>query len=121
MIRSLDESKTLTEVERAHLGFDHTVLGEKVAANWGFPEATKASIRYHHASVSYRGEQLDIVRCVEVANLLCTLKGIPSMGLKLVKISKPALQGLSLTREDLKVLADDLDQEFAASASLFQI
>lgn len=121
VVRSLDEAKTLAEIERGHLGFDHTALGEKVAANWGFPEATKASIRYHHASLSYRGEQIDIVRCVEVANLICTLKGIPSVGLKLVRISQPSLKGLSLTREDITVLADDLDQELAASASLFQI
>ncbi len=121
VVRSLDEARTLAETERSHLGFDHTALGEKVAANWGFPEATKASIRHHHASVSYRGEQINIVRCVEVANLICTLKGIPSVGLKLVKISQPALAGLSLTREDITVLADDLDQELAASAGLFQI
>ena len=121
VVRSLDQAKTLAETERSYLGFDHTALGERLATNWGFPEATKASIRHHHASVSYRGEQIDIVRCVEVANLICTLKGIPSVGLKLVKISQPALTGLSLTREDITVLADDLDQELAASAGLFQI
>ncbi len=121
VIRSLDGTKTLAEVERSHLGFDHTALGDKVAASWGFPEATKASIRHHHASASYRGEQADVVRCVEVANLVCTLKGIPSVGLKLVKISQPALTGLSLTREDITVLAADLDQELAASSNLFQI
>jgi HD-like signal output (HDOD) protein len=120
-VQSLDESKTLAEIERTHLGFDHNALGERVAANWGFPEATKASIRHHHASAGYQGEYIDIVRCVEVANLLCTLKGIPSVGLKLVKISRPALRGLSLTREDITVLANDLDQEFAASAGLFHI
>jgi putative nucleotidyltransferase with HDIG domain len=121
VIHSLDETKTLAEVERAHLGFDHTVLGWKVATNWGFPEATRASIRHHHASAGYRVEQIDIVRCVEVANLICTLKGIPSVGLKLVKVSPPALAGLSLTRDDIVVLSSDLDRELAASASLFQI
>ena len=49
----MDDTKTLVEVERSHLAFDHTTLGEEVAASWGFPEATRASIRYHHASVSY--------------------------------------------------------------------
>ncbi|MHB8863294.1 MAG: HDOD domain-containing protein [Pirellulaceae bacterium] len=121
VIQSLDQTRTLAEVERSHLGFDHTTLGEKVASIWRFPEAAKASIRHHHASVGYRGAHSDIVRCVEVANLICTLKGIPSVGLKLVKISQPALAGLSLTREDITVLAADLDQEIAAGASLFQI
>ncbi len=121
IIQTMDDTKTLVEVERSHLAFDHTTLGEEVAASWGFPEATRASIRYHHASDSYEGEQIDIVRCVEVANLICTLKGVPSVGLKLVKISQPALAGLSLAREDIMVLAADLDQELAANASLFQI
>jgi len=120
VIQSLDRTKTLAEVECSHLGFDHTRLGEKVAANWRFPKATKAAIRYHHTSVNYRGKEIDIVRCVEVANLICTLKGIPSVGLKLVRISQPALAGLSLTKDDIAVLAMDLDQEIATSASLFE-
>ena len=121
VIHSLDDTKTLAEIERSHLGFDHTALGNRVATNWRFPEATKASIRYHHASDMYRGEHLNIVQCVDVANVICTLKGIPSVGLKLVQISQPALAGLSLTGQDIKGLADDLDEELAASASLFQI
>jgi putative nucleotidyltransferase with HDIG domain len=121
VMQSLDGVKTLAEAEYSQFGFDHTTLGERVAANWQFPEATKAAIRYHHTSIVYRGEHINIVRCVEVANLICTLKGIPSVGIKLLKISQPALAGLSLTGEDIKVLADDLDQELAASASLFQI
>jgi len=56
-----------------------------------------------------------------VANVICTLKGVPSVGLKLVKISQPALTGLALMREDITVLADDLDRELAANASLFHI
>jgi putative nucleotidyltransferase with HDIG domain len=121
VVRSLDATKTLAQVERDYLGFDHTALGAKVAANWGFPEPVKASIRYHHASAAYRGEHIDIVRCVEVANLICTLKGIPSVGLKLVKLSQPAVTGLSLTKDDITVLAEDLDRELVASAGLFQI
>lgn len=121
VLRSLDNSTSLTTVERSVLGFDHTVLGARVAVKWGFPEATKASIRHHHGSVSYRGDQIDIVQCVEIANLLCTLKGIPSVGLKLIKVSQAALKGLGLTREDITVLATDLDQELSASAYLFEI
>lgn len=121
VVHSLDQSKTLAEIERTHLGFDHTRLGAEVAKTWGFPEVTEASIRHHHASAKYRGTQINIVRCVEVANLICTLKGVSSVGLKLVEISEPALTGLSLTREDITVLADDLDQELEASAGLFEI
>jgi putative nucleotidyltransferase with HDIG domain len=121
LIRSLDGSKTLVEAERERLGFDHAMLGAEVAARWGFPQAVKAAASYHHASVLYRGEEITTVRCAEVANMLCTLKGIPSVGIKLVRISQPAIQELGLTAEDIKVLVEDLDAELTRNASLFQL
>lgn len=121
VIRALDTSITLAEVEQRHLGFDHMQLGEKLAELWGFPEPVKAAIRYHHTSVSYRGEHVQIVRCVEVANLLCTLRDITSVGKKLVRFSQPALTGLELSREDIAVLAEDLDGELALNTHLFQV
>jgi len=121
MIGALDEEQTLCAVELRELGFDHTQLGERVAKAWNFPDTIVAAIRYHHASVSYRGDALGIVRCVEVANLLCTLTGASSVGMKVVRVSQPALTGLSITREDIAVLAADLKEELAQNASLFTL
>lgn len=121
IIHDLQEEKTLSDVERLHLGFDHTELGGEVAELWRFPEAVKAALRYHHCSQLYRGKDLPLVRCVEASNLLCTLKGIPSVGRKLVRFSSSAFTGLGLMKEDIAILAEDFDQEFASQASLFQI
>lgn len=121
VIGKLDQAKTLSEVERNAMGFDHTMLGEKIGEQWGFPEAVQAAIRYHHASATYRGEHIAIVRCVEVANLICTVKDISAVGLKLVKNSPSALSGLSLTGADLRVLAEDLDREIAQNSVLFNM
>ncbi|NQU25271.1 MAG: HDOD domain-containing protein [Candidatus Nealsonbacteria bacterium] len=118
---SLQEGKPLIETEREHLGFDHTVLGKTIAEKWGFPQSVIAAIRYHHASTSYRGDQIDAVRCVEMANLIATLKDISSVGKKLVTFSRPALEGLSLGRDDVQVLSEGLDQEISNHASLFSI
>ena len=119
VIETLDPQQTLVAVEQRELGFDHTQLGEQVAKAWNFPESIIASIRHHHASVSYRGEAINVVRCVEVANLLCTLTDASSVGMKLVRVSQPAMAGLSLTRDDISVLAADLKEELARNASLF--
>ena len=119
ILQSLQKDKTLAEVERNQLGFDHTLLGEQVGALWGLPEPVLTAIRYHHMSVNYRGDYADVVRCVEVANLICTLKGISSVGLNLVRISRPALAGLSLTGDDTVVLVQELDAELEANAELF--
>ncbi len=121
VIASLEPDVPLATIERRVLGYDHTTLAEAVAANWGFPSAVREAIRHHHNSAAYRGPDIDIVRCVEVANLICTLKGMSSVGAKLVQVSLPALQGLAITKEDIQVLAEDLDQEIAANESLFQV
>lgn len=120
VILSLKQDQTLAATERRHFRFDHTTLGEEVAKLWGFPEATRAAIRHHHMSVNYRGEYVNVVRCMEVSNLLCTLKGIPSVGLKLVKFSGPAFAGLSLAKEDIAALDRELDEELATHAGLFR-
>jgi putative nucleotidyltransferase with HDIG domain len=121
VMASLKSENTLPQIEQEYLGFDHAQLGEEVARNWGFPDAATAAIRHHHNSAQYKGNEIDVVRCVEVANLLCTLKGFSSVGMKLVPLSKPAISGLRLTKEDIAVLIEDLDGEIASNAGLFQI
>jgi putative nucleotidyltransferase with HDIG domain len=119
VIQTLTPGTTLAETERNVLGFDHARLGAKFAESWRFPPRLTAAIGYHHMSVRYRGPDVAIVRCVEVANLICTVKGYSSVGLKLVKVSQPALNALSLTREHLLVLAQDLDEELERNSALF--
>lgn len=121
MIQSLSPSKTLAECEREHFGFDHTQLGERVAELWKFPQAAQAAIAYHHASVVYRGEHAPTVRCVEVANLICTLKGVSSVGVNLLRSSRAVLDAMSLSKEDIEVLASDLDHELELHANLFTL
>ena len=121
VMEKLDDNKTLATVELECLGFAHTVLGARVAEAWKFADSVTDAIRHHHNSAKYRGEHIDIVRCVEVANLLCTLKGISSVGRKLVMSSQSALEGLALTKEDVAVLIEDLDREIKRHTDLFQM
>jgi putative nucleotidyltransferase with HDIG domain len=121
MLETLDASKTLPENELLHLGFDHTRLGAQVAAKWGFPEAAQAAIRHHHTTTAYHGPAVDVVRCVDVANLLCTLKGISSVGVKLLRSSAKTFADLGLDKDDVLVLAEDFDHELAENQFLLQI
>ncbi|MBC7352198.1 MAG: HDOD domain-containing protein [Thermogutta sp.] len=121
MIMALTPEKSLCEWERQFLGFDHAELGEAVARAWGFPENVRTAIAFHHNAALYRGEQINIIRCVAVANLICTLKGMPSVGINLVRVPTWALQGLSLTKADIAVLAEDLDREIAQNALLYEL
>jgi len=121
VIGSIDEKRTLAQVERELLGFDHTMLGEKVAEVWKFPVGVTAAIRHHHMSAHYRGDESDLVKSVEVANFICSLQDATSVGLQLVRFSKPAMATLELGKQDLIALAEDLKQELAANESLFQV
>ncbi len=121
VIASLQEGKTLCDVEHEILGFNHAILGARIAETWNFPPVTRAAIRYHHISQNYRGDGADLVQCVEVANVVCTLKGITSVGLKLTKPPFAALQALGISKDDLIVLARDLDQELKQNETLIEL
>lgn len=115
------DGKQLCEVEKEVLGYTHTELGEVIGRQWSFPEPIIVAARYHHHPKAYRGEHVDLLRCVVVANLICTLKGISSVGRNLLRIRPEAIVGLNLQKEDLQILAEDLDQELATNSGLFHI
>jgi putative nucleotidyltransferase with HDIG domain len=121
VLASVAEGTPLVETERARLGFDHTALGQQVASNWGFPDAVKDTIRWHHASSAYKGKEAECVQCVEVANLICSIKGITSIGVALVKFDPRPIAELGLSKDDVLILAEDLDDELARAQSLFHI
>lgn len=120
-MQSLRAREPLIEVERQHLGFDHTILAGEIARKWRFPELVIAAVRHHHNSANYRGEHSEVLWCVEMANLICSVKGLPSVGVHLVRVSPAAISGLALTKEDIQVMAADLDRELALNEHLFQL
>ncbi|RMG02095.1 MAG: HDOD domain-containing protein [Planctomycetota bacterium] len=123
-VRVIDEAvegTSLCDVEKRILGYSHAELAEAVGKMWSFPEAVVIAGRYHHNPDGYRGEHLNLLRAVVVANLVCTLKGISSIGRNLLRVSPTCILGLGLRKDDLRVLAEDLDQEVAANVGLYQI
>jgi putative nucleotidyltransferase with HDIG domain len=121
VIKALDSTKTLAEVEQSQLGFDHTILAARLADTWRFPPVVVAAMRHHHAAACYEREGAEVVRCVEAANLLCTLKGVSSIGMKLVRFSPEVFAALDLTTADIAVLAEDLEKHICANAALFEV
>ena len=69
----------------------------------------------------HKGSHSVTVRCVELANLICTAKGISSVGMPLVSLSRETLDALGLGREDILVLSEALDREMMDKASLFTL
>ena len=121
ILGSLEEGKTLVAIEQAHLGFDHAALGSRVAKGWLFPDGVIAAIQHHHNVAGFKGEQINVVRCVELANFICSLKKMPSIGVNLVDFPRATITDLSMSKEDVIVLAEDLDEELAKNKHLLQI
>ncbi len=121
VLAAMESGGTFPENERQILGFDHTILGGRIAEKWRFPESVRTAIRYHHNPSGYKGQDLTTLHCVQAANAICTLKGYTAVGVKLADSFQEAILALALTREDILVLAEDLDQALAEHALLFQI
>jgi putative nucleotidyltransferase with HDIG domain len=119
VITQLNTSRTLCEVERKSVGWDHTELGADVGAKWKLPETVLSAIRHHHEPTRYRGPDEALVHCVSIANLICSVKDITSVGVNLVRLVPESLDALELSRPDLKILAEDLDAEIEANQHLF--
>jgi HD-like signal output (HDOD) protein len=121
VITCLNSSRTLPEFERRTVGWDHTHLGELVASQWNLPEAPLAAIRYHHEPGLYDGPHREIVHCVSVANLICSLRDLTSVGINLVRLAPESLDVLGIRKSDLKILTEDLGDELEANQHLFDL
>ncbi len=121
VILGLGPNRTLPEFERKIVGWDHTVLGHRIASKWRLPGAPLAAIRHHHAPEQYDGPHREVVHCVALANLICSIKDITSIGINLVQMSHESLEILQLQKQDLKVFAEDLDAELEANKLLFEL
>ena len=121
IMQSLPSDAPLTRAEREVLGFDHTALAQRMACDWKFPAPVVAAARHHHGCGRYHREHADVVRCVEAANIICSLKGITSVGVNLVAFSPETFAALSLTKDDIIVLAGDLDRELEANQTILQV
>jgi HD-like signal output (HDOD) protein len=121
VIGGLQQGKTLSEFETCQFGFDHTMLGGEIAIAWKMPCAIIDAVRYHHGSLLYKGQYKETIRCVEVANYICSLKGIGSVGVHLSAFPRDSILGLALEKTDLVVIAEDLDREIHDNQSVFQM
>jgi putative nucleotidyltransferase with HDIG domain len=63
------EQTSLTDVERLHLGLDHTVLGRRLAQKWDLPEPIIAGIWLHHCDAQTLAADLPDVQMARVIAL----------------------------------------------------
>ncbi len=101
----------LTEHERQQLGFDHTRLGRRLLEAHGAPDALAAAVRHHHRSEACGGPKAGLVRCLEVADVLCTLRGVSATRFPATRMPTDALAGCLLARGQLRCLVAEAEGE----------
>jgi putative nucleotidyltransferase with HDIG domain len=121
LMKGLQEGVPLPQQELEVLGYDHTQLGSRVARAWKLPEFISTTLRFHHASHACPGETATVARTVEVANFICTAKGITSVGYKLCRPMPEIFQALDLSKDDLTQIVSELDAEFERHQDLFEL
>ena len=122
VMESLTPDVATTEIESQFLGYDHAQVGAAVGEKWGFPAGVVQAIRHHHDSSRADEQHQKLVRSVEVANFLCSRKGIMSTGVPNLRVPKPEVfAGLALDRDGLKVLIDDLGKELEKANELMKV
>lgn len=110
----------LALVEQGRLGYDHTMLGACVAQHWGLTNGLCDTIRHHHQVDRYAGKYARMIACVDLANLICTLRGWSSIGHKLVSANKWSLEQLKFTATDVQIINEDLSSEIRLHRELIR-
>lgn len=110
----------LALVEQGRLGYDHTMLGARIAQQWGLAQSLQDVIRNHHQVERYEGKFPRMLACVDLANLLCTLRGWSSIGHTLVTASQWSLEQLNFTAVDVQILNEDLSAEIKLHQELIR-
>ncbi len=95
----------LRDAEQAVLGFDHTVIGARVARHWKLPEPVVNAIQHHHVLMDVASPLSELVH---VADILCRALDIGHGGDDLI----PVLNMAAMKRLGLKwaLLADCLGE-----------
>ncbi len=102
------EQISFLEAENRVLGFNHAVIGSRVARKWQLPAEIVEAIAFHHNPAGAEKNPL-LTACVHVSEALCTSMGLGG-GLDgmLYPISKNAIELLGLGGQDIEDIAYEL-------------
>jgi len=112
------EGNMLTsEAERQVLGVDHAEIGGWSAQCWNFPAALREPISYHHEPALSKRSGLKTA-IVHLADVLVHAVGFGDGGNGLVPpVDEAAWNSLGLTEDDLREIAERVDDELSATAT----
>ena len=101
----------IREAEEELLGFDHALVGGRVADKWNLPPALIKVIRFHH-NPPQANESMRMVAIVHLADVLCRAVGIGNGGdNKIPCINEDSWKLFGLNKQILKRLFSQMARE----------
>jgi putative nucleotidyltransferase with HDIG domain len=123
--RTYNEGIAAVDAENQEFGFDHAVLGARVAEKWNLPSSLVRAIRYHHTHPSDypkgSADQHRLIALTAVTTRACTRLGLGRRGLvdAIDLAALPAFGALGLTAEDVAPVLEIVANEAQAAKGLF--
>jgi HD-like signal output (HDOD) protein len=118
-LESVEAGQTLCQAEERSFGFTHAEIGAAVARQWNLPSTAIAAMLHHHDAQTCSDDNRRVVEVVELANFICSCKGVSSIGIQAVRPpSKETLDSLSISREDFQVLWEDVNDDLGKTEML---
>jgi putative nucleotidyltransferase with HDIG domain len=120
VIRHRDrEDSLLRDAETDVLGFDHALVGAKVARVWSLPDSIVNAIEYHHLTAT--GEARRLANLVQVADIVCRGLELGDAGDTLIPLLDACvLQHLNLTIPLLEESLAGIEQVLCSCSSLIE-
>ena len=115
------EYQCFLDVERAHFGMDHAMLGAEIARHWQLPEDLVTAIACHHDPKSAQDHQL-LVATIHVADVSMMILGI-GVGIDGLRypLEEDALKRTGMDWEDLFHLAEAVTEELMHAKELVYV
>lgn len=111
-------------LEEEGLGLAHTVSGFEVARSWGLPPIMLATIRYHHAPLTYPGGDPDkqlAIKAAYLADLIAAIFSSPNPERCHCLLHQEAAHLLGLGEGDITAILAALDRQASKTAQFFDI
>ncbi len=110
----------ISSVERAVLGFDHTMLGGRLAEHWHLPSMFVETIRWHHEPVGAT-EFIKEVNIIHIANSVAVLAELGTDDIEKTDapdIEAAAWEAVGLTDEVIPAVVEACSEEFSTMRNL---
>jgi putative nucleotidyltransferase with HDIG domain len=125
ILRTYNEGCAAVDAERAEFGFDHALLGARVAEKWNLPPRLVAAIRHHHdAPADYPStapENHRLIALTTITTRVCTRLGLGRRGaVDTIELgSLPAWPLLGLGEDDVAPVLELVSAEAQVAKGLF--